>query len=80
MSLYSVVWVGHAEEQFNSLSWPVRQSVMAKVGLLQQDPTHHGVYSKKADNYTTDFEYGIIVYAVVADQLTIIMLRVSAVD
>lgn len=36
---------------------------MAKVGLLQQDPIRHGIYSKKTDNYTTDFEYGIIVYA-----------------
>jgi hypothetical protein len=80
VSLYNVVWVSHAEEQFNSLSAPMRQSVMAKVGLLQRDPTSHGIYNKKADNYTTDFEYGIIMYAVVADQLTIIMLRVSAVD
>jgi hypothetical protein len=76
--LHDVVWVSHAEQQFNSLVAPVRQAVMAKIGLLQQDPTRYGTYDKKVDNYVTDFEYGVIVYAVVADQLKIIMLRVIA--
>ncbi len=80
MSVYDVVWVSHAEEQFNSLPPRVRNAVMAKVALLQQDPMRYGTYDKKADNYTTDFPFGVMVYAVVAASLQIIMLRVSAVD
>lgn len=53
---------------------------MAKVALLQQDPMRYGTYDKKTDNYTTDFPFGVMVYAVVAAILQIIMLRVSAVD
>lgn len=80
MSIYDVVWVSHAEEQFNSLPPRLRNAVMAKVALLQQDPMRYGTYDKKADNYTTDFPFGVMVYAVVAASLQIIMLRVSAVD
>lgn len=80
MSTYDVVWVSHAEEQFNSLPPRVRNAVMAKVALLQQDPMRYGTYDKKADNYTTDFPFGVMVYAVVAASPQIIMLRVSAVD
>lgn len=54
MLTYDVVWVSHAEEQFNSLPPRVRNAVMAKVALLQQDPMRYGTYDKKADNYTTD--------------------------
>lgn len=63
MSTYDVVWVSHAEEQFNSLPSRVRNAVMAKVTLLQQNPIRCGTYDKKADNYTTDFPFGVIVYA-----------------
>jgi hypothetical protein len=36
-----------------------------KVALLQHDPTRYGTYSKKVDTYVTDFDYGVIMYAVV---------------
>ncbi len=80
MSVYDVVWVSHAEAQFNSLPPRVRNAMMAKVTLLQQDPIRYGTYDKKADNYTTGFSFGVIVYAVISARLQIIMLRVSAVD
>lgn len=80
VSTYDVVWVSYAEEQFNSLPPRLRHAVMAKVTLLQRDPIRYGTYNKEADNYTTDFPFGVIVYAVVAARLQIIMLRVSAVD
>ena len=80
MSTYDVMWVSHAEEQFNSLPPRVRNAVMAKVMLLQQDPIRYGMYDTKADNYTTDFPFGVIMYAVVATRPQVIMLRVSAVD
>lgn len=53
---------------------------MDKVVVLQRDPQGHGVYDPKADNYTTDFAYGIIQYAVVETHLKIIMLRISAIE
>lgn len=80
MSIYDVVWVSHAGEQFYSLPLHVRNAVMAKVTLLQQDPIRYGTYDKNADNYTTAFPFGVIVYAVVAARRQIIMLRVSAVE
>lgn len=79
MSLYDVAWVTHAEKQFNSLSMPIR-SVMDKVALLQRDPKRFGIYDERADNYTTDFDFGFIVYAVLETRLKIIMLRISAVE
>lgn len=80
MPLYDVLWVSHAEEQYNSLSLPVRRAVMDKVALLQRHPTGSGVYDAKSDTYTTDFAFGFIMYAVVEAKLKIIMLRVSAID
>ena len=52
---------------------------MAKVALLQEAPKRYGVYDKTKDNYTTDFQYGVIVYAVVEEMVKVIMLRVTAV-
>jgi hypothetical protein len=77
---YDVVWVSHADEQFNSLPSRVRNAVTEKVTLLQQEPFRYGTYDKKADNYTTDFPFGVMVYAVLATRRQIIMLRVSAVN
>lgn len=78
--LYDVLWVSHAERQYNSLSLSVRRAVMDKVALLQRDPASSGVYDPKSDTFTTDFAFGIIMYAVVDAELKIIMLRVSAID
>lgn len=75
---FDVVWVAHAEEQFNSLPPAARQAVMAKVAVLQHDPTRYGTYDKKADTYVTDFDFGVILYAVVESKLKIILLRIGA--
>lgn len=80
MPSYTARWVSHAEQQFNDLPPHVRQAVMAKVALLEQDPAAHGIYSATEDTYTTDFTYGVIVYAIVVEHSAVILLRILAIN
>jgi len=53
---------------------------MAKLAVLQHDPAWPGSDNATADDYTTDFVVGVIVYAVLAGRRQIVLLRVTALD
>lgn len=79
---FDTEWVEYAREQFNSLAPTVRQAVMVRVAELERDldPTRYGTYYERFDNYRTSFTYGLITYAVVAEQKRIILLRITAIE
>lgn len=80
MSVFEAIWVDHATEQYNSLPVHVRQAVMGKVAQMEADldPARFGDYDKGTDSYIAAFDYGLIMYAVVASVLRIILLRITA--
>ena len=79
-TVFEAIWVDHATDQYNSLPAHVRQAVMDTVGQMEADPdpTRFGDYDKGTDSYIAAFDYGLIMYAVVASMLRIILLRITA--
>lgn len=77
MPRYSAVWLEIARTQYEAFSPAMQMQIDAKIDLLLNDPERYGDYDKKTDQWTTDFGKGtgLIVYAVVTQNVKIIVLR-----
>ena len=80
MARYWPVWLEIATEQYNSLSPELQRQVDVKLDELLDDPEHGGVYDKASDQWTATFGggLGLIVYAIVAQNVKVIVLRLIA--
>lgn len=80
MARYSVVWLEIARRQYDSFSPALRDQIDTKIDLLLDDPESYGDYDKASDQWTTTFGAGagLIVYAVVHQNIKVIVLRLVA--
>ncbi|WP_301123815.1 MULTISPECIES: hypothetical protein [Mycolicibacterium] len=77
MPRYEPIWLEIAREQYTSLPSTVQQQIDDKLSLILEDPERYGSYDKPSDQWTTDFGdgAGLIVYAVVHENVKVIVLR-----
>jgi len=80
MARYTPVWLEIARQQYESFPRAVQHQIDTKIDLLLDDPESYGDYDKPSDQWTTDFGEGagLIVYAVVHQQVKVIVLRLVA--
>lgn len=80
MARYTAIWLEIARRQYESFDPTAQQQVDTKLDLLLDDPELYGDYDKPSDQWTTDFGdgAGLIVYAVVHQNVKVIVLRLVA--
>jgi hypothetical protein len=77
---YTAVWLEIARQQYESFSVAAQKQIDAKIDLLLENPEEYGDYDKASDQWTTTFGEGagLIVYAVVRQNVKVIILRLVA--
>lgn len=76
MPRYSLIWLEIAEQQYLSLPRDVQDQIDASLKQILDDP-ESGKYDKSSDQWTVTFGdgAGMIVYAVVRQNVKVIVLR-----
>lgn len=78
MPRYGPVWLEIALEQYASLPAEAQEQINARVQELLENPNQpHSAYDERTDQWTTTYGdgAGLIVYAVVHERPTVIILR-----
>jgi len=77
MPEFGIKWLEIARRQYDEFSPEVRKMVDLTITQLLEDPETGSSYDKSSDQWTTDFGNGVglITYAVVHQQLQVIVLR-----
>lgn len=79
MPTYRLVWLELAKQQYLDLSAELREVIDARLAQVLEDPTAQaaGVYNKQWDQWSVALaDRGLLLYAVVRDPATVIVLRV----
>ncbi len=79
MPPYRLVWLEIAERQYRDQSAELREVIDAGLAQLLEDPTAQagGVYNARWDHWSVALAgRGLLLYAVVRDPATVIVLRV----
>ena len=78
MPPYRLLWLEIAERQYLDLSDDGRELVDARLAQLEQDPSgvSDAVYDPKSDQWSATLgDRGLVLYAVVTEPATVIVLR-----
>lgn len=79
MASYRMIWAELAERQYLDLPGPARDRADRLLAELEHTPTQvsGAAYDQAADHWTAPFEdFSFILYAVVPDRATVIILRI----
>ena len=83
MPAHRVVWLEIAERQYLDLPDPARDQVDQLLTQLEQTPTDlpGAVFDQPSDQWSAPFgDLGLMLYAVVPDRATVIILRIIHLD
>lgn len=71
------MWLEIARAQYEAFPDAVQRQIDIKLDLILDEPERYGDYDKRSDQWTTDFGSGagLIVYAVVHENVKVIVLR-----